>query len=285
MNETGAAAWIPRLQRWAESDSNVRLALVVGSQARTEMPADRFSDIDLLIFARDAERLLTDERWIAALGPYWTSHLEQNALESGPERRVLFEDGQDVDFSVFPEEILAALTTDERGAVVLRRGFRTLVNKESVDLTVAAGSPAIALPTLSEFTNLVNDYWFHLVWTAKKLRRGERLAALEATNGYLRALLVRAVRWHAIAGGPNRAPVWHGARFFESWADPRVVRELPATVAEYEDRSIAGALRGGRTLFSWLTEELRERLSFPPPIRDRSGVSSYLDELLGDLGR
>ena len=285
MNESGAAAWISRLQRWAESDPNVRLALVVGSQARTEMPADRFSDIDLVVFARDAERLLTDERWIAELGPYWTTHVEQNALESGPERRVLFEGGQDVDVSVFPAEFLAALTSDERGAAVLRRGFRTLVNKESVDLTVADGTPATALPTLSEFTNLVNDYWFHLVWTAKKLRRGERLAALEATNGYLRALLVRAVRWHATARGPNGPPVWHGARFFESWADPRVVREFPGTVAEYDDRSIAAALRGSRTLFSWITDELRDRLSFPAPIRDRSGVSSYLDELLGDLGR
>jgi aminoglycoside 6-adenylyltransferase len=285
VRESSSTPWIDRLPRWVESEPNIRLALLVGSQARTEMPADSFSDIDLALFARDPDRLLLDVDWIAGLGHYWTSHLEQNALESGPERRVLFRDGQDVDFAVFPEEFVGALTSDPRAVAVLRRGFRPLVNKESVELIVPRYEPSTVPPSLSEFSNLANDYWFHLIWTAKKLRRGELLTSLEATNGYLRALLVRTVRWHALARGPSGRDVWHGTRFFEKWADPRVIRDFPETVARYDVRSVAQALRASRTLFGWLTDELSDSLSFPSPIRDRSGLSTYLDSLLDDRGQ
>ncbi|HLM92092.1 MAG TPA: aminoglycoside 6-adenylyltransferase [Thermoplasmata archaeon] len=280
MSESLSTTWILRLQRWAEADQNVRLALLVGSQARTVMPADPLSDIDLALFARDPDRLLRDESWISGLGPYWTSHLEGNALETGEERRVLFEDGQDVDFAVFPVEYLGALTTDARAATVLRRGFRPLVNKESVELIVPRNEPPPVLPSLSEFSNLVNDYWFHLVWTAKKLRRGELLTALEATNGYLRALLVRTVRWHSLSVGPRGQDVWHAARFFESWADPRVLRGFSGTVAQYDTPSVVRALRANRDMFSWVSHEIGQSLSFPQPIRDELGLSAYLDRML-----
>jgi aminoglycoside 6-adenylyltransferase len=249
------------------------------------MPADPLSDIDLALFVREPDRLLRDETWIARLGPYWTSHLESNALGSGEERRVLFEDGQDVDFAVFPAEHLSALVKEPSSTAVLRRGFRTLVNKDEVVLATPREELHPSPPSSSEFSNLVNDYWFHLVWTAKKLRRGELLTAMEATNGYLRALLVRAVRWHALARGPGEQDVWHGSRFFESWADPRVIRDFPKTVARYDARSVAEAVRANRTMFSWLSHELATTVSFPAPIRDESGLSAYLDRLLRDGGK
>ena len=275
-----SVTWLARLQRWAESEPNIRLALLVGSQARTERPADPLSDIDLALFAREPDPLLEDEGWIGRLGPYWTSHLEPNGLGTGVERRVLFQDGQDVDFAVFPLGLLKAVVSDREALNVLRRGFRPLVNKDAVELNVPREEPRIVLPTPSEFSNLANDYWFHLVWTAKKLRRGELLTALEATNGYLRSLLVQVVRWHALVLGPSGKDIWHGSRFFESWADPRVIREFPGTVAQYDAPSIARALRANEALFTWLTGELSRGLSILPPIRDEAGLSVYLDGLL-----
>jgi aminoglycoside 6-adenylyltransferase len=279
MRGPSSSGWVARLQRWADHDPNVRLALLVGSQARAETPADRFSDIDLVIFARDPEPILSEEGWIETLGPHWTSHVELNALGSGKERRVLFEDGQDVDFAVFPVEHVSALLSDARAAAILRKGFRILTDKEATRIQVPGGSEPPALPSAIEFSNLVNDFWFHLVWAAKKLRRGERLTALQATNGYLFGLLVRAARWHALALNPTGQEVWHSARFFERWADPRVIRDLAPAVAGYDARSIEEALRTQRTMFLWLSDELAARLSFPRPVADAGAVSRYLDQL------
>ncbi|MGD0588414.1 MAG: aminoglycoside 6-adenylyltransferase [Thermoplasmata archaeon] len=277
-----SALWILRLQDWAEKEPNIRLALLVGSQARTQLPADPYSDIDIALFVRDPVRILRDEEWIGDLGPYWTSHVEATPIGSVQERRVLFHDGQDIDFAVFPVQSLMGLLSDAQGASVLRRGFRALVNKDSAELSVPSAEPPPVPPSSLDFSNLVNDFWFHLVWTAKKLRRGELLVASEATNGYLRALLVRTVRWHALVRGSPGRDLWHGARFFESWADPRVIRDFPETVAQYDTRSIAKALSASRTMFCWLSDELSESLSFTPPIRDRASLSSYLDGLLGN---
>ena len=248
------------------------------------MPADILSDIDLALFVRDPGRLLHQQDWIAGLGSRWTSHLESNALETGQERRVLFQDGQDVDFAVFPVELLGALTSDPRGAAVLRKGFRPLVNKDSLELVLPKDEPPAAPPSSIEFSNLVNDYWFHLVWTAKKLRRGELLIAVLATNGYLGQLLVRLARWHAISRGSSGGTPWHGARFFEKWADPRIVRDLSVIASQYSAPSVAQALRAHRALLRWLGNELQESLSFPNPVPDEESLSEYLDRML-DLGQ
>jgi aminoglycoside 6-adenylyltransferase len=284
VGESSSSDWIVRLQRWAEGDPDIRVALLVGSQARTRVPADALSDIDLALFAIHPERFLRDESWVALLGPYWTTHLEGNALETGEERRVLFQDGQDVDFAVFPAEALKVMTADPRAVAVLRRGFRPLVNRESAQFALPPDEAGPLPPTDSEFSNLANDFWFHLVWTAKKLRRGETLTALEATNGYLLHLLIRAARWHSVACGPSGQDVWHGPRFFETWADPRVLAGLPDTVARYDPRSIAGSLRAHRALFSWLSDELADWWGLPSPVDHRSEVSSYLDRLLEPVG-
>jgi len=284
MTDLPSRTWIARLQAWAEEETNIRLALLVGSQARTEAPADPYSDIDLALFVRDPELLLRDESWIGKLGPFWTSHLESTPIGSVQERRILFRDGQDIDFAVFPVEALAGVVRDAQGIEVLRRGFRPLVNKDSVDLKTPSKETTPVPPSAAEFSNLVNDFWFHLIWTAKKLGRGELLVASEATNGYLRALLVRMVRWHALLKGARQRDLWHGARFFEKWADPRVIRDFPETVARYEAPSLVSALRANRTLFCWLSDEVGESLSCPSPIRDRDGLSTYLDHLLSRIG-
>jgi aminoglycoside 6-adenylyltransferase len=292
-----SADWILRLQRWIEQDQNIRLALLVGSQARNLKPADAFSDIDLALFARQPDLLLRESGWVGQFGGVWTRHREPNGLGTGDEIRVLFEDGQDVDFSVFPfagtgSLLLYHLITrfvkhpeglflrDPEAVAVLARGFRVLTNKDRILLPSAVQLEAPKLPTPEEFANAANDYWFHLIWTAKKLRRGEYLTALESANGHLRALLVRTIRWHAIAKGGGAADVWHNARFFESWADPRALREFAGTVAEYDPASIARALRAGRDLFAWLSRELTDSTRMAAPVRDAAGLAQYLERLL-----
>jgi aminoglycoside 6-adenylyltransferase len=275
-----SSAWLPRLRQWVEEEPNIRLALLVGSQARARTPADRFSDIDLAVFVREPTVLLQERGWIARLGPHWTAHREATPIGGACERRVLFRDGQDLDLAVFPSDDLPNLMADATALAVLGRGFRVLVDKDSRMGTVPAGPPAPALPSEEEFANLVNDFWFHLVWAAKKNRRGEWMAASEAVNGHLRGLSIRLARWQALVRHPAGPDVWHGSRYFEKWADPRVLRELPETVAGYDAVSIARALRALQAMIGWLSDELRQSLSFPDPVQDRMGLSHYLDELV-----
>lgn len=40
---------------WAEASDDVRAALILGSRARIDHPADEWSDLDILVFARNPE--------------------------------------------------------------------------------------------------------------------------------------------------------------------------------------------------------------------------------------
>jgi len=48
-------------------------------------------------------------------------------------------------------------------------------------------------PSEEQFTEKVNDFWYHAVWTMKNLRRGEVLTAKACCDGYMRRFLLKAI--------------------------------------------------------------------------------------------
>jgi aminoglycoside 6-adenylyltransferase len=43
---------IERFLAWAQHQADIRAAVIIGSQARVDRPADRWSDLDLLVVTR-----------------------------------------------------------------------------------------------------------------------------------------------------------------------------------------------------------------------------------------
>src|SRR5207302_9540 len=101
--------------------------------------------------------------------------------------------GLDVDFAFFPPGILPQAIQDPDVVRVLRRGFRVLLDKdgELARLTATVPElPAARPPTEPEFLQAVHDFWYHAVWAAKKLRRGELWVAKSCCDSYLKGLLL-----------------------------------------------------------------------------------------------
>jgi hypothetical protein len=122
---------------------------------------------------------LASPEWLGAFGRPLLTFVQPTAVGPFTERRVLFETGQEVDFALLPVAAATRMTEDPDGRAVLRRGFRVLVDKLGLEATlrkVAAPPPAPGLPDQAAFAQLTHDFWYHLVWAAKKLRRGELLA-------------------------------------------------------------------------------------------------------------
>ena len=55
-----------RIIAWAESQPDIRAILVIGSRARRDLPADEWSDLDLMVFATDSERYLANGDWLSS---------------------------------------------------------------------------------------------------------------------------------------------------------------------------------------------------------------------------
>jgi len=246
---------------WAASREDVVALLVVGSQARTDVPADRWSDLDLIFLLDDPQPYIEDATWVREFGTPVVTFLE-TTLDGHWERRVLYETGEDVDFVLFPASIVERLGGSTGAAELLARGYRLLVDRIGLAEQlgqVSERAPAPAAPTQHEFTELASDFWYHALWTAKKLRRGEVFTAIDCLDGYMKALLVTLLGWHARAVEPA-ADTWHAGRFLERWADPGALAALERAFAHYDLRDVARALWETIDLWQGLEEETASRL-------------------------
>jgi aminoglycoside 6-adenylyltransferase len=247
---------------WAASQDDVRAAVVVGSYARSDVPADRWSDLDVILIVDDPERFAADESWVAEFGTPALTFLDETAVGDQRERRVLYETGEDVDFPLIPLAALERLESSENATELIRRGFRVLVDEVGLEARlrrIAATTPVVAAPTQRQFTELASDVWYHALWAAKKLRRGEVYTALGCIDGYIKARLVTLLEWHTWAVDPT-VDTWHAGRFLERWADPGALAALEGSYATYDVRDVARALWSTIDLFQSLEEETSRRL-------------------------
>ena len=100
---------ISRFTGWAQTQSDIRAAVVVGSRARVKYPADDWADLDVMVFTADPERYLSRVDWLESIGKPLLTFIEPTATGNERERRVLFEGMLDVDFSIIPTGIIQKL--------------------------------------------------------------------------------------------------------------------------------------------------------------------------------
>jgi aminoglycoside 6-adenylyltransferase len=157
---------------------------------------------------------------------------------------------------------------------VLGRGFSIVYDEldlAALEPTTVASTPP---PTQAGLEQLSNDFWHHVLWVAKKLRRGELLLAKQACDCYLTSKVVELARW-----GASDRDTWHGYRFFERWADEALPDGLRPTFARYDAADIDRALHAKGELFGQLEHQIAQRFRFVEPV-DRSEVLRRLDLLL-----
>jgi aminoglycoside 6-adenylyltransferase len=247
---------------WAREREDVRAAFIVGSQVRADVPADRWSDLDLVLFVDDPRVLQEDATWVEEFGTPLLNFLEPTAFGDRVERRVLYETGEDVDFPLLEASAWRELMSSPEAQLLLSRGFRILYDDlglAEAAATLSPPPPPEPLPDSARLRELSSDFWYHALWTAKKLRRGEVFTAKGGLDGYLKMRLVTLLEWHAHAV-ERSADTWHGGRFLERWADPGALAALETAYARYELRDVARALWATVDLWQGLEEETAKRL-------------------------
>jgi aminoglycoside 6-adenylyltransferase len=281
-------ALMERIFAWAENCPEVRAAIIIGSQARTDRPADRWSDLDLVLVVPDPAFLLARTDWLDAIAPHWLTFLEPTATGDGTERRVLFEGGLDVDFVPIPLEAIEQIIArgwPEDAVGTLRRGMRIALDKDSLTERLPplpAETNMFVAPSQAEFGELVSDFVYHAVWTAKKLRRGELATAKSCLDSYMKRRLLRMMEWHARATRGDSVDTWHEGRFLELWADPRAIEGLRQAFAHYDEADVRRALFATLELFRWLAVETAETWGYAYPHEADARVTEWLRACLSE---
>lgn len=205
------------------------------------------------------DAILYGESVLARLGRVMISFTEPT-LAGLTERRVLFDGSLDVDMIPMTPGQLAGIGA--AGAAVLEKGYRVLLDKLNVAETLAQAAKLCQRESMESeaFVNLCGDFWYHTVWAAKKLRRGEAWTAKMCVDSYMKGLLLRLIEIHSASRG---RVVWHSGRMLEKWAEPWVLAELPKCFGCYGLQETAAALEETVRLFSRLSRECAAALGYP----------------------
>lgn len=262
---------IKRFFAWAKAQSNIRCAAIIGSRARTDHPADEWADLDFVVFAESPEGYIESGTWTEKFGTVVLTFVEPTADGGSLERRVMYEGGLDVDFAFFPLEMISRILNNEVSETIynsLGRGVKVLFDKDGMIedyLKHGIKQYFYQPPSTEEFLNCVQDFWFHAVWTAKHLRRGEIYWAKGGCDGHMKELLRRMLEWHAKATKSRKRDTWLRGRFLEEWADKRAIKELAEAFARYDAGDIWRALVNTMDLFRWIGKETAAGLKYEYP--------------------
>jgi aminoglycoside 6-adenylyltransferase len=276
---------IDRFLTWAERRPDVRAGVILGSWARSEIPADNMSDLDLLVIVNDPSVFLSESNWLLTFGEPCLTFVEPTATGNFKERRAAFKDGKDIDFSLVPVQAIEQMVEQQIPAEiadVFRRGFEILVDKDRLAerLTNSSRWPERAdkLPTASSWHETGHDFLYHVLLAAKKARRGELWVATTSCNGYLQNLLLRLIEWHAKAKGQR--DTWHKGRFLERWTEQEIVRALPDTFAKYALEDVQLALKADLHFYDKFGREIADAFGYDFPEEAYSFAVEQLQELV-----
>jgi aminoglycoside 6-adenylyltransferase len=273
------STFLERIIGWARKEAGIRAAFLVGSGARQDHPADEWSDIDLVLVATDPRAWLYSIDWLAQFGEVWFSYPERHGDETPViERRVLFASGQDVDFVIPSTESARQRFAGTFIPEIASRGRRVLLDKDEIlpALPVEAARQPAQPPPEGEYAEVVQDFWYHTAWTAKKLRRGELWVAIRCCDYYLKFLLLRVLEWQ-VAG----ADTWFNGRFLEQWAAPESLVKLRRTFAHYETEDVWQALRATMELFDQAARQVAGRWGYGYPVENVGKVIRWVEECKG----
>ncbi len=285
---------IEQFRTWAEGRDDIRAAVILGSRARVDHPADEWSDLDVVTITKNPEYYVSTSDWVSHFRKPILTFIEPTASGNEKERRVLYEDMLDVDFAIVPlqkTQTIFGPASDPNAQAglsnLLGRGFRVLLDKDGMlrglgSLSVSPNRRVPLKPTEQEFSAAVNDFLYHAVFTAKHLRRGELWWTVTCLDGYMQDLLLQMIEWHATLIQGGKRDTWFRGRFLEEWADPKTLKGLREAFARYDVADIKRALLASIDLFRDLATETAEKVNYAYPKEAERKVTEWIRHTISD---
>jgi aminoglycoside 6-adenylyltransferase len=270
------AGIVRRITAWAEADDNIRALVVTGSSSREMGAADRFSDRDIEIIARDCVPLLAGDAWLHAIAPVWVSqYLENDGFFDT--RLVFFEGARKVDFTIADRSRLDSMIGSGQLDGLYERGYRVLMDKDGLASRLPSptgASPLHALPSAAGFADVVSEFWFEAAHMPTYLAR-EEFWVVKFRDWTMKEMLLRMLEWHALTIQGVETDVWYIGTKMKRWVDAPTWVELQHVFGRFDRDDSWRALVAMIDLFTRLTHDVAAACSFEVPESERH-VRAYV---------
>lgn len=264
---------------WAQTVDDIRAAFIVGSRARSDHPADEWSDMDIIFFTSKPNYYLSNSEWLTIFGNVWTSLVSKTAGDD-PECLTLFEGGRQVDFVIHSVENLKRIAKNKIVPNNFHRGVKAIVDKDHVAkniMPLSSKAPPETALTESMFIQTVNMFWFVALYTAKQILRNELWVA-KVRDGDMKELLLQMIEWHEKTVNGHEYDTWHAGRFLCEWASEETQAELRNAFGHFDRSDSWKALSATITLFKRLSHNISQRMNFSYPYALEHNVNDWIHQ-------
>ena len=237
---------------WAKANPNIQGVVVIGSQARGTQISDQWSDLDLMVLANDPQELVKENTWFHCFGNVVCFFDEIVPLHFSNwnwyVKRVLYTDNRDIDFSILPYHHLDQVLSENMG--ILSKGYRVLydasagqIETKICELLKTHEKEAAHPPTKKELDAVVSDLLFHVIWSFKKIKRGELWVAVNCINCYMKNLLLRIIEAHNVSANQRPNTLMYSGRFLEQRTDQEILAKLAFCFTRYNQAEAVETLQ------------------------------------------
>lgn len=264
---------------WAQTVEEIRAAFIVGSRARNDHPADKWSDLDIIFFTSKPNDYLFNNEWLKNFGNVWTSFVSETA-GGDPECLALFDGGRQVDFVIHSLADLKQIVKNKIVPDNFYRGVRVILDKDHVAKAIMPQqikAPQKAALSESDFLKTVNLFWFVALYMAKQILRNE-LWVVKIRDGTIKELLLQMIEWHEKAENGNEYDTWHAGRFLCEWASKETLAELQTSFGHFDRRDSWKALKATITLFQRLSHNISQTMNFSYPYDLERNVLNWITQ-------
>ncbi|MBN2536631.1 MAG: aminoglycoside 6-adenylyltransferase, partial [Spirochaetales bacterium] len=271
---------ISNIEKWATANTQIRAAIIIGSRARRKEPADKWSDLDIIIITHDISEYSMTDDWIKTFGIPLVI-FKETAFDGSLEKRILYDDFHDVDFVLMNEEGFKSTLQLEEVKTIFHHDYTVLVDKDNIQKYIGKTQEKMHTGITDEMImNEIQDYLYHCVWIVKKVKRGELWTALNCLNCYMKNKLLCLIELYTQSLSGKEKYTWYNGRMLERWAPASLLTKLKGCFADYDTQILKDALLHQMEIHHELAETIAKIRNIPYPVQQRKAILQWIGEIL-----
>ena len=247
----------------ARHDDRIRAVLLNGSRADAASIQDAYQDFDVVYVVKKVDDFTTNHQWIDAFGPTIITQLpDEMSLEHTSQVSfsylMLFTDGNRIDLTLYPvNQVQPNYWPDSLTVCWLDKDslFTNLAKPTNADYLIRK-------PTLQEFRDTCNEFWWVRTYVVKGLCRQQIPYAKEMMETVVRPQLMRMISWQIGAQNRFSVPFGKSGRLIRHFLGEAFYQQVLATYADANIESNWRALISMTELFAQLSTDVASQLGF-----------------------